>query len=345
MNMVLKIYKNAWEVLKKKPLKLWGISLMCILLAFVGSVLGGPVIGIGLAVAVLLETSMAMIFLKGYVGEDVCLDELFDCFRDWNTVKRVLGGMGWMILWVFIWGLIPVVGWVFAIIRIYEYRLTPYILMKEPEVGIRDAIKVSKERTEGYKGKMFLADILWVVAYFIAFLILSGLSSIRYIGWIFLIVNIVLVVAVCLLAELFRGLISSAFYVEIEKKRLGSPYYEAPQTAVQTEIKTCPSCGVAVTDRDVFCSSCGYKLKDAPVYEAAEKVKKAAKKAAEEISEDVTKAAEKASEGIADAKEAAQDIIVETVQKKKKSTRKTPEKKTDETEAPELSAEDNKSEQ
>ena len=257
MNMILDIYKKALAVLAKKPFKLWGISLLGILLAAIGNALGGPVVGIGLAVAVLLETALAIIFLKGYLGEEIYAKNLFACFKDWNTIGRVLGGMGWMYLWIFIWALIPVVGIIFAAIRVYEYRLTPYILMNEPEVGITDAIKVSKERTMGYKGKMFWADVLWVIAAVIVFAILACMSAVRYIGVIFGIINMLFVIAVCVLEPLFAGLIQAAFYVEIEKKRIGSPFYEEIPEKAENK---CPSCGKVINDNDMFCSGCGTKL-------------------------------------------------------------------------------------
>ena len=42
--------------------------------------------------------------------------DLFDCFRDWQTIKRVLAGMGWMILWIFLWSLIPIALIVFLLL-------------------------------------------------------------------------------------------------------------------------------------------------------------------------------------------------------------------------------------
>ena len=105
-----------------------------------------------------------MIYLSGYRGENVQVVQLFSCFKDWQTAKRVILGMGWMALWIFLWALIPIVGPIFAIIRSYQYRLTPYILITEPEVSITDAIKESTKRTEGYKLKMWLAEVLCVIS-------------------------------------------------------------------------------------------------------------------------------------------------------------------------------------
>ena len=262
MNMILSIYKKALLKLKEKPFKLWGISLLAILLSTIVYAMCGPVVLIGLVISVLINTAMIIIFLKGYMGEEFSIDDLFLCFKDGNTAKRVLGGMGWMYLWIFIWGLIPVAGIVFAAIRTYEYRLTPYILINEPEISIKDAIKVSKERTNGYKGKMFGADILWIVAIILVIIILACLSAIRFIGWIFLLVNLVLIIFTCLFASLYAGIVQSAFYVEIEKKRVGSPLYEEPAQVKNAEEEKayCPECGAQVKGADVFCSACGAKL-------------------------------------------------------------------------------------
>ncbi|MBO4854521.1 MAG: hypothetical protein J5482_05235 [Oscillospiraceae bacterium] len=213
--MIMAIYKKALAVLMKKPLRLWGISLLSILLASVASVLFGVIPGVALAIGLLLDTSMTMIYLHGYRGEEVSTVNLFDCFRDWTTVKRVLCGMGWMWLWIFLWSLIPVVGWIFGIIRIYEYRLTPYILMQEPDAKPTDAIKVSKERTRGWKGKMFGADILVIVLFYAAFLVLSLFSRIPYIGVLFALVMFVGGICFAVLLPLFQGLVRSAFYEEI----------------------------------------------------------------------------------------------------------------------------------
>lgn len=157
------IYSRAFAVLRKKPFLLWGISLLAMLLSALSVPLLGVIPAASIAVSMLLQTAMTLIYLRGYRGEEIAGTQLFDTFKDWKTVKRVLCGMGWASLWIFLWSLIPVAGIVFGTIRAYEYRLTPYILMHEPDVPITEAIKVSREKTRGYKAKMFGADILYVV--------------------------------------------------------------------------------------------------------------------------------------------------------------------------------------
>ena len=221
--MIFTIYKRALAVLMKKPFTLWGISLLEVLLTAVVSVLFGAIYGLALGINMLLDTSMIMIFLHGYRGDDVACVQLFDCFKDGATAKRVLGGMAWMKLWIFLWGLIPIVGPIFTIIRTYEYRLTPYILVTEPEISATEAIKESSKRTRGYKFKMWAADILLPVIVVLIILVLTLLGQIPYIGGLFLFVLVIFVLCYAALSPLYSGLIQAAFYEEIT-----NPTYVAP---------------------------------------------------------------------------------------------------------------------
>ncbi len=157
-------------------------------------------------------------------------------------MKRVLGGMAWSTLWNFLWGLIPIVGPIFFIIKSYAYRLTPYILMTEPDVKATDAFKVSEARTYGYKGKMFGADVLVVVLFFAAYLVLGLFSAIPVLGILFTLAGLVLSIGYAALSSLYFGLIQAAFYEEIT----------APSQAV-----ICPKCGKPVPFGASFCASCG----------------------------------------------------------------------------------------
>ena len=232
--MIMALYKRAFAILMKKPFRLWGISLLGTLLAGIAGVAFGIIPIIGLAIGILFEVALTMILLRGYRGEEnPRAVDLFDTFRDWATIKRVLCGMGWMMLWIFLWGLIPIVGIIFAIIRTYEYRLTPYILMLEPDVKPTDAIKLSKERTRGWKGKMFGADILIVIAIYVVILILGLLIRIPVAGILFGIIEVLFTICAFALLPLFIGLVQAAFYEEIQKWGTypGREAYAAPKRA------------------------------------------------------------------------------------------------------------------
>ncbi|MDO4622234.1 MAG: zinc-ribbon domain-containing protein [Eubacteriales bacterium] len=212
---IMEIYKKALAVLAKKPLVLWGISLLSGVIAFAFNMLFGLVAGVGVCLSLLLSVGMTMVYLHGYRGEEVHTVQLFDAFKDGATIKRTLGGMAWMYMWILVWGLIPIAGPILMIIRSYQYRLTPYILVTEPDVNATEAIEVSKKRTEGWKGKMFGADLLIHVIIGVIMLVLALLGKIPYIGVLFSIIMVLFGIAVALFFNLFMGLVQAAFYEEI----------------------------------------------------------------------------------------------------------------------------------
>ena len=203
--MVNTIYQKSFAALMKRPFRLWGISLLGALLCWRAGIGFAGILAVGFAIAWAIDVSLAMIFLHTYqTGEEPHTADLFQTFRK-DRFLRVVGGMAWMSLWIFLWSLIPVVGPVFGVIRLYEYRLTPYILMTEPDVAPADAREISRQRTEGFKGKMFGADILAVLAVLGIYLVLALLCMIPFIGKLFALIY--------LLFQLFYGLFGGCSYL------------------------------------------------------------------------------------------------------------------------------------
>ena len=230
--MISNLYQKTFSVLMKRPLRLWGITLLSSVLLVVVHIgfIGIP--AVGFCALLLLEASMSMIFLNSYrTGLEPKTAYLFAAFRK-DRIWRVLGGMAWMQLWIFLWSLIPIAGIVFGVIRAYEYAFVPYILMTRDDVKPTEAIKVSKAETMGYKGKLFGADLLLEGVYFVVILLLSLLSMIPYVGIVFTILRIVLTVVFGVLAPLFLGILHAAFYVEIQNHRAAAPQPSAPAQPV-----------------------------------------------------------------------------------------------------------------
>ena len=158
--MVSGIYKKSFSALKKQPFRLWGIALLGAFLYLAACIGFIAVPAAAFCVNLLLSASLAMIFLNSYrTGLEPKTAYLFAAFRK-DRIWRVLGGMAWMQLWIFLWSLIPIAGIVFGVIRAYEYAFVPYILMTREDVKPTEAIKISKQETMGYKGRMFGADML-----------------------------------------------------------------------------------------------------------------------------------------------------------------------------------------
>ena len=283
--MIKKIYGRSLTVMARKNFRLWGLSLLFGVLCFLAGTLCGVVPLLNVALCALLTAGMNLVFLHGYLGEEVYIENLFDGFRGWSLIGRLLGGMGMMYLKIFLWALIPVAGIVFATIKAYAFRLTPYILMLEPEVKTTEAYKVSEQRTRGYKAKMFWADLLWPLLVGAASAILFLLAQIPFVGFLFGIVGVLVLLCVILFGNLFSGLVESAFYVEIQRNCADGPKFDDSQNefdaskfkkeAFAPEGKCCPTCGALNVVQARFCSGCGYNFDATPAEAAATAAEKA----------------------------------------------------------------------
>ena len=244
--MIKSVYLGIWEFIKKKPVALWGITLLAGLISTLASLLCSGVAIISICIGILVSVAMTMIFLRAWRGEKVESVQLFELFGDFKMAKRVLAGMLWAYLWIFIWSLIPVVGIVFGVIRAYRYRLVPYILLTEPEVAPTDAIKVSEERTNGYKGVMFLTDLIAYAVVYAAILVLVLLALIPYIGGFFLFVTIVFALAFFAVRPMVMGLIKTVYYEKI----MNAPKEEEPAPVSEALPLPAPTEPIAMADGD-----------------------------------------------------------------------------------------------
>lgn len=213
--MIAAIYKNSARVLMKKPLRLWGLSLLTSLLTILITIFGIlPIVTI--PVTLTLSAGAAIIYLNGYHGKEVYSDQLFSGFKNF---PHVAGGMCWKSLWVLIWALIPIVGLVFAVIKTFAYAFVPYILIEKPGISATAALRYSMEKTKGYKGKMFIAWLIPVAAVAVVSLVLALLAMIPYAGVVFSVIRILFTLAYSAVMPLFLGLVSAGFYDMAENYR------------------------------------------------------------------------------------------------------------------------------
>ena len=213
--MVSWIFQKVRKTLQMKPLLLWGIRLLAGLLVWLAAIGFWTVPAVAFALNLVLSGSVALIFLRAYQGTfpEVC--DLFSPFR-LEQLPHLVGGMAWMSLWVFLWTLIPVAGLVLGPVKLYTYRLTPYILMTRPDVKATEAIQVSARETKGYRGKMFLADLLIYGSWALVLLLLLGLAQIRFLHVPFCVLLALAAVLGAALTPLVAGLAQAGFYDEIQ---------------------------------------------------------------------------------------------------------------------------------
>ena len=289
--MLKAVYTRTLAILKKVPLKLWGLSLLSWIIMLIAAALCTiPLVVLPVLFAV--QAGMVAIFYKNYTdGVTPDSKPLFVAYKDFQTFKHIAGGMGWRVLWIFLWCLIPIAGPFIAVYKSIQYIFTTYILLEEPSVRALDALKKSKEYTKGYKGQIFLGIVLPYIAYFVVLVILTLLTRIPYAGILFAVIYVMLIIVFTLFAPLFFGLVEAGFYEYC--RRPVKPVYSAPAapapapaapvapaaptaptapeapaapaapaktvTSAPSAI-TCPTCGSENSADKKFCSHCGAKL-------------------------------------------------------------------------------------
>ncbi len=214
--MFLQKYKQALDVILKKPIMLWGLSLLSVIITGLLSIVTAPIFILGTAISVLVSCGMVKVYLDGLKGKEVNSDQLFAAFN--KNALRVIGAMAWMALWIVIWSMVPVVGPFFAIVKYYSYKFVPYIVMTRPDVTATQALRLSMEMTKGKRLQMFLADLCFFGGIFVVSFVLGLFCIIPVIGLLFGLVALAFAVVVSLFSPIFVGLYSAAFYDDAEVK-------------------------------------------------------------------------------------------------------------------------------
>jgi len=94
------------------------------------------------------------------------------CFRFAFNGQNYLGIVGTMFLkgiFTFLWTLLLIIP---GIVKSYAYRMVPYILADNPNIGARRAIELSNEMTRGHKWNMFVLDLSFIGWYLLGLLAL-----------------------------------------------------------------------------------------------------------------------------------------------------------------------------
>ena len=207
------------KTLMKKPVQLWGLSLLGMILQSLSNLLCAvpPILGMG--VSSTLSAGMENVFLDAYHQKEINSKQIFSGFSSGKSFLRIAGGMLWRTLWLFLWtlfALIPIVGWVIApimlVIKGISYSFTPYLLLRKKDISPLDALKRSMEMTKGYRAKIFLTYLICYAALLVIGLLLFLIAQIPVIG--FIIAGIVGVV-ISVLCPLFFGVLRAAMFTEV----------------------------------------------------------------------------------------------------------------------------------
>ena len=207
------------KTLMKKPVQLWGLSLLGVILQSLSNLLcaAPPILGMG--VSNTLSAGMENVFLDAYHQKDINSKQIFSGFSSGKSFLRIAGGMLWRTLWLFLWALfalIPIVGWVIApimlVVKGISYSFTPYLLLRKKDISPLDALKRSMEMTKGYRGKIFLTYLICYAALLVIGLLLFLIGHIPGIG---IVLAGIIGVVIGIFCPLFFGVLRAAMFTEV----------------------------------------------------------------------------------------------------------------------------------
>ena len=72
---------------------------------------------------------------------------------------KAMGLNLFMALFIWLWSLLFIVP---GIIAAYRYRLAPYLMAENPNLGIREAVNMSKELMAGHKWRLFCLNLSFI---------------------------------------------------------------------------------------------------------------------------------------------------------------------------------------
>ena len=104
-------------------------------------------------ISLILQAGFTTYCLAIRRGKEMPLSTLFDGFSIAGKLILLEIVMG---VFIFLWTLLFIIP---GIIAVYRYRFALYNLLENPDMGIMEAINLSKQQTAGYKWQLFILDL------------------------------------------------------------------------------------------------------------------------------------------------------------------------------------------
>lgn len=125
---------------------------------------GGMGVGLAGTFVSVLTTLLGIVLGAGFTlycmavrrGQRAEFLTLFDGF---SFVGKIIGLSIVTTVFTFLWSLLFVIP---GIIAGYRYRFAMYNLIEDPDLGILEALDMSKRQTYGYKGQLFVLDLSYL---------------------------------------------------------------------------------------------------------------------------------------------------------------------------------------
>jgi len=147
------------------------------------------------------------------------LSNLFFVFKS-GKYWTFVGAMFRVNLVIFLWSLLFVIP---GYVKMYQYQMVPYILIENPGMSGKEAMRISRQMTDGHKGRMFVLDLSFIGWIFLAMLPYIILYSIGFallmtealaIGTILIIASmLVLIAAIAVLSVYMQATMTQLYFV------------------------------------------------------------------------------------------------------------------------------------
>ena len=147
---------NSYEFINWRLIATWIIVLILLAIAF------------RIFIGYSLEVGGRRFFVKSAQYKDN--KKCFSFGFDGQNYMKIVETMLLRSVFTFLWTLLLIIP---GIIKSYAYRMVPYILADNPNIGAMEAITLSNEMTMGHKFDMFVLDLSFIGWYFLGSLALG----------------------------------------------------------------------------------------------------------------------------------------------------------------------------
>ena len=115
------------------------------------------IIALRIFIGYCLEVGGRRFFVKSAQHED---NSKCFCFGfDGQNYMKIVQTMFLTKVFIFLWSLLLIIP---GIIKSYAYRMVPYILADNPNIGVMEAITLSNKMTDGHKFDIFVLDLSFI---------------------------------------------------------------------------------------------------------------------------------------------------------------------------------------
>lgn len=121
---------------------------------------GNPLYYLGLAASLLVGAIFFYGSAKFYLGlSRTNKADISDLFSAFKLFGKVLCAYLLVTLYTFLWSLLFIIP---GIVAAYRYRMVPYLLADNPDIGASEALRQSKTLMQGHKGELFVLDLSFI---------------------------------------------------------------------------------------------------------------------------------------------------------------------------------------